>query len=67
MCVVYIIGGESFIGGRIPVGRSFKAGGSSLSMSTLEEYRGSKRWEGLIPSEKAPRVWDEGFQQFLVK
>ena len=40
---------------------------TSISMAGLDEYRGSKKWEGLIPSETEPRVWDEGFRSFLIK
>ena len=36
-------------------------------MAGLDEYRGSKKWEGLIPAEQEPRVWDEGFRSFLTK
>lgn len=64
---MHIVGGEGFLGGSLPVGRSLKTSPSSLSMTTLDEYRGSKYWEGLVPSATAPRKWDEGFQSFLVK
>lgn len=33
----------------------------------LEEYRGARKWEGLIPTAEEPRVWDEGFRSFLLK
>lgn len=36
-------------------------------MAGLDEYRGSKKWEGLIPAEQEPRVWDGGFRSFLTK
>lgn len=33
----------------------------------LEEYRGAKKWEGLIPAEEGPREMDEEFRAFLLK
>ena len=38
-----------------------------LPKPTLDEYRGSNKWKGLIPSHGKERKWDEGFRDFLVK
>ncbi|CAM9472891.1 unnamed protein product [Ascophyllum nodosum] len=38
-----------------------------LDADKLEEYRGSKNWEGLIPDVDESRTWDEGFRAFLLK
>lgn len=35
-------------------------------MASMEEYRGSNKWEGLIPDFDEPE-WDEGFREFLLK
>lgn len=43
------------------------ASSASSSVGTIEEYRGGNKWEGLVPADEPPRVWDEGFRSFLVK
>lgn len=40
---------------------------TDAATSKLDEYRGSKHWKGLIPAAEEPRVWDEGFRDFLLK
>lgn len=67
MCHCTLLNRQRYIVRPTPIFESLYATTMTDPEAKLEEYRGARKWEGLIPAVEEPRVWDEGFRSFLLK